>query len=157
MSFINLDETDLKLINALQKDAKRNIKALADELNMTKSPVYDRIKRLENAGIIEKYVAKINRERVGEGMTVFCFVSLSEQKIEQIEKFKVSVNQIPEVIESYLLGGTNDFMLKVVVKDLNQYHKFSSGKLAVLDNISQIKSTFVLDETKSSSVYPIFN
>ena len=88
-------------------------------------------------------------------MVVFCTVTLDSQKLEEIEVFNKAISEIPEVVECYLMGGSNDFLLKVVVKDLKEYHLFSSGKLASLSNLSQIKSTFVLNEIKKSTVFPI--
>ena len=151
-----LDETDKKLLARLQDNSKLNIKALSEELGITKTPIYDRIRRYELMGIIEKYVAILNTKEVSNSMVVFCSVSLENQKLEEIKKFNEAIAQIPEVLECYLMGGANDFLLKVVVKDLNAYHQFSSGKLAALPNVAQIKSTFVLNETKRSTVYPIY-
>jgi DNA-binding Lrp family transcriptional regulator len=152
---LKLDDTDKQLLALLQHDSKVNIKALAAQLKLTKTPVYDRINRYEKEGIIEKYVAIINAKKVSNAIVVFCFVSLERQKLEEIEAFNKAISDIPEVMECYLLGGSNDFLLKVVVKDLEAYHHFSSGKLAALPNIAQIKSTFVLNEVKRSTVYPI--
>ena len=89
-------------------------------------------------------------------MVVFCSVSLESQKLDELETFNRAIENIPEVIECYLMGGANDFLLKVVVKDLQAYHQFSSGKLASIPNASQIKSTFVLNEVKHSTVIPLF-
>ncbi len=89
-------------------------------------------------------------------MVVFCTVSLESQKLEEIRSFSDAVTKIPEVLECYLMGGANDFLLKVIVQDLNDYHHFSSGKLAALPNVAQIKSTFVLSEVKHSTVIPLF-
>lgn len=152
---IKLDAIDKRLLAFLQNDSKMNIKEIAAELNMTKTPIYERIKRYEKEGILEKYVAIINREMVSNSMVVFCSVSLESQKLEEIQKFSVQVKKIPEVMECYLMGGANDFLLKVVVADLNAYHQFSSGKLATLPNVGQIKSTFVLNEIKRSTVFPL--
>ncbi len=153
---LKLDTTDKQLLEILQLDSKKNIKEIASQLNLTKSPVYDRIKRLENEGIIDKYVAVLNKSALENSMFVFCSVSLENQKLEHIEAFNEAVECIPEVIECYLMGGANDFLLKVVVKDLHAYHQFSSGKLAALPNVSQIKSTFVLNEVKRSTVVPVY-
>jgi Lrp/AsnC family transcriptional regulator len=150
-----MDTIDHKILDLLQQDAKLNIKEIASELKMTKTPIYERIKRLERDGIIEKYVAVINRKKLASSMIVFCSVRLMEQRLEEIEKFKVAVSEIPEVLECYLMGGASDFLLKVLVKDLEAYHRFSSGKLAALPNVSQIKSFFVLDEVKRSTVLPV--
>ena len=89
-------------------------------------------------------------------MVVFCSVSLESQKLESIEAFGTAVKKIPEVIECYLMGGANDFLLKIIVKDLEDYHRFSSGKLAALPNVSQIKSSFVINEVKRSTVIPVY-
>lgn len=152
---IKLDAIDLRLLELLQNDSKLNIKEVAAQLNMTKTPIYERIKRYEREGIIEKYVAIVNREAVSRSMIVFCSVSLESQKLDEIRKFSEAIRKIPEVMECYLMGGVNDFLLKVAVNDLNAYHQFSSGKLAALPNVGQIKSTFVLNEIKRSTVFPL--
>lgn len=150
-----LDAVDKRLLELLQADSKMNVKEIAAQLNMTKTPIYERIKRYDKEGIIEKYVAVLNRETVNNSMVVFCSVSLESQKLEEIEKFNTAIKNIPEVMECYLMGGANDFLLKVVVSDLNAYHQFSSGKLAALPNVGQIKSTFVLNEVKRSTIFPL--
>jgi DNA-binding Lrp family transcriptional regulator len=150
-----LDATDRQLLELLQANAKTNIKELAARLNLTKTPIYERIKRYERKGIIAKYVAVLDPEKVAPAMVVFCSVSLESQKLAEIEAFSAAVREIPEVLECYLMGGANDFLLKVVVRDLAAYHQFSSGKLAALPNVAQIKSTFVLDEVKHSTVLPL--
>ncbi|HNP08619.1 MAG TPA: Lrp/AsnC family transcriptional regulator [Cyclobacteriaceae bacterium] len=151
-----LDTTDKRLLELLQKDAKTNAKELASQLNLTKTPIYERMRRYDREGIIKKYVAVLDTTKIKSSMVVFCSVSLESQKLSAIESFGKAVNRIPEVIECYLMGGVNDFLLKVVVEDLEAYHKFSSGILAALPNVSQIKSTFVLNEVKRSSVIPLF-
>ncbi len=153
---IKLDETDRQLLKRLQHNSKLNVKEVAAELNMTKTPIYERIRKYEKEGIIDKYVAVLNREKLDTSMVVFCFVSLESQKLEEIKAFSDAVTQIPEVMECYLMGGAHDFLLKVVVEDLNAYHLFSSGKLAALSNVGQIKSAFVLNELKHSTVFPLF-
>ncbi len=146
---VNLDEIDKKIIQLMGEDAKQSIKEIAEKVNISKTPVYERIKKLERSGIIEKYIAVIDKKKLIGGMYVFCSVSLDQQKLKEIEGFKKEIKKIPEVLECYLMGGgINDFLLKVLVKNLDDYHQFASGKLAVLDNVSQIRSTFVLDVVK---------
>ncbi|MCP4459204.1 MAG: Lrp/AsnC family transcriptional regulator [Cytophagales bacterium] len=152
---LKLDPIDIRILELLQSDAKMNIKEIASELGMTKTPIYERIKRLERNGVIDKYVAIVNQKVLPSSMIVFCSVMLEGQRLEEIEQFKRAILEIPEVVQCYLMGGANDFLLKVVVKDLEAYHQFSSGKLATLPNVSQIKSTFVLHEVKHSTVYPV--
>jgi DNA-binding Lrp family transcriptional regulator len=153
---MKIDSVDKKILELLQKDSGINVKEIAAQLHLTKTPVYERIKKYDREGLIEKYVAVLDKSKVESLMIVFCSVSLESQKLEAIDDFKKEVEQIPEVIECYLMGGANDFLLKVMIKDLQAYHQFSSGKLACLPNISQIKSTFVIDEVKHSTVVPLF-
>lgn len=152
---LKLDATDHRLLTMLQENAKMGVKAMARRLNMSKTPVYERIKRYEREGIIDRYVAIVNRRKLTTSMVVFCSVSLDSQKLAEITAFSDAVRGIPEVLECYLMGGANDFLLKVVVADLQAYHEFSSGKLAALPNVAQIKSTFVLNEVKRSTVFPL--
>ncbi len=152
---IKLDATDRRLLELLQDNSEINVKELAAQLNLTKTPIYERIKRYQRAGIIRKYVAVLDPLKLEASMVVFCSVSLDNQKLEAIRQFKKAIENIPEVLECYLMGGVSDFLLKVLVKDLQAYHLFSSGKLAALPNVSQIKSTFVLDEVKRSTVIPL--
>ncbi|MGB0883618.1 MAG: Lrp/AsnC family transcriptional regulator [Flavobacteriales bacterium] len=153
---LKLDKIDKQLLNLLQKDSKIKISELSEQLNLSKTPIYERIKRFEKEGIISKYVAVVDKNRLGNSMVVFCSVSLDSQNLESIEEFSTEIKQMPEVIECYLMGGLNDFLLKVIVQDLQAYHKFSTEKLASLSNVSQIKSTFVLNEIKQSSVIPLY-
>ena len=153
---MKLDQIDRQLLELLQSDSKMNIKEISSKLNISKTPIYERIKKLEKEGIIEKYVAILDRKKIESSMVVFCSVSLDSQKLKEIEDFSASVVKIPEVMECYLMGGSNDFLLKVVVKNLHDYHLFSSTKLAALPYVDQIKSTFVLNEIKRATVLPIY-
>lgn len=152
---IKLDAIDRKLLELLQVNSKMNIKDLAEELHMTKTPIYERIKRYDREGIIEKYVAVLNREKLKGSLVVFCNVTLESQKLDEIAKFRKAVNEIPQVLECYLMIGPNDFLLKVAVPNLKSYHLFAAGKLAVLPYVGHIRSSIVLSEFKRSTVYPV--
>ena len=154
---IKLDATDKRLLEILQDNSKINIKELASQLKITKTPIYERIKNYERSGLIKKHVAILDREKIPDCMVIFCTVSLESQKLEEIEAFNKAIAKIPEVIECYLMIGSNDFLLKVVVKDLKSYHHFSAGTIAALPNIGLIKSTVVLKEMKYSTVVPIMD
>jgi Lrp/AsnC family transcriptional regulator len=153
---IKLDAVDKRLLGLLQNNSNINVKEISTDLKLTKTPIYERIRRYEKVGLVKKYVAVLDVSKIENLMVVFCSVSLESQKLEGIEEFNQAVEKIPEVIDCYLMGGANDFLLKVVVKDLPAYHKFSSGKLAALPNVAQIKSMFVLNEVKRSTVVPLF-
>lgn len=152
---VELDATDRMILQILQSDAKKNIKEISAETGITKTPIYERIKRLERTGVISKYVALINSKKATSSLMVFCAVTLDVQKADFIEDFAASVSEMPEVMECYLAGGQFDFLLKVIVRDLDAYHEFASHRLAALPNVSTIKSSFVLSEYKHSTVFPL--
>jgi len=151
---INLDATDRQILGMLQEDAKINIKEIAAKLNMTKTPIYERIKRLEKEGVIEKYVTVLNRKKLGSSIIVFLEGSLKVDKFEQADEFFEAVAATPEIIECYLLGGENDFMLKVIAPELDKYHDFYATKIASLPRVGQIKSSFVIKEIKHTMKLP---
>jgi Lrp/AsnC family transcriptional regulator len=151
---MRIDNIDKKILKLLQDDAKMNVKEMASLLGISKTPIYERIKRLEQDGVIKKYVAIIDPKLISTSITVFCSVSLDVQKIEQLHQFNEAISKVPQVVECYLMGGAFDYQLKVIVKDLEEYHHFSSGILASIPNVSQIKSAFVLNEVKHTTSYP---
>ncbi len=153
---MQLDATDRKILKLLQEDARMGIKTIAARVNMTKTPVYERIKRLEKAGVITKYVAVVDRKKVSPSMIIFLSGALAVTAFEQIQEFYEAVEKIPEIMECYLMGGENDFLLKVVVKDLDEYNTFYSQKLATLPRVGHIRSSFVLNEVKHATVLPFF-
>ena len=150
-----IDETDRQIIELLQQNAKLNIKELAEQLHITKTPIYERIKRLEREGIISQYVALVDKSKISPYIIVFCAVTLDVQKADFIAEFNSKIIEIPEVVECYLTGGVFDFILKVIVRDLQAYHEFATGKLATLPNVSQIQSSFVLTEVKHTTSFPL--
>jgi len=151
---ITLDAIDQQILNMLQEDAKINIKEIAAKLNMTKTPIYERIKRLEKEGIISKYVTLLDRAKLTSSIIVFLEGSLKVEKFEQADEFFEAVAATPEIVECYLLGGENDFMLKVIAPELDKYHDFYSKKIASLPRVGQIKSSFVIKEIKHSTRLP---
>ncbi len=154
-SLVTIDETDRRILRLLQDNARLNIKEIAGEIGITKTPIYERIKRLEREGIISGYVALVDSKRITNSLIVFCAVTLDVQKAEYIEQFAADVSNMQEVMECYLTGGVFDFLLKVVVRDLDTYHEFASHRLAALPNVRTIKSSFVLSEYKHSTVFPL--
>ena len=151
---ITLDATDRQILEMLQEDAKINIKEIAAKLNMTKTPIYERIKRLEREGIISKYVTLLDRRKLTSSIIVFLEASLRVEKFEQAYEFFEAVDATPEIIECYLLGGENDFMLKVIAPELDRYHDFYATKIASLPRVAQIKSSFVIKEIKHTTRLP---
>ncbi|MDT0606825.1 Lrp/AsnC family transcriptional regulator [Croceitalea rosinachiae] len=151
----DLDAIDRAILKILEKDAKTIAKSIAEHLNLTKTPVYERIKRLEQDGYIKNYVAVINKEKVESSITVFSFISLEAQKGPMMDDFLELVNQFPEVVECFVVGGEFDFLLKVIVKNLDAYYNFAKTKIATLPNIGAVKSAFVLKEVKDEIAFPL--
>ncbi|WP_423147207.1 Lrp/AsnC family transcriptional regulator [Rubrolithibacter danxiaensis] len=151
----NLDEVDKQLLRRLQTDAKATTKELAAELGLTISPVYERIKRLENLGYIKQYVAVLNKTLLARKMTTFCQVSMRYHNEAFIEKFEQEIQKLEEVQECYHMAGEVDFLLKINVGSLDEYHDFVKYKLSKIDNIGVLNSTFVLKEIKHNLSYPV--
>ncbi len=143
-----LDKIDLDILHALQENAKINVKELSDKLYISKTPIYERIKRLENEGYITGYTAIIDRKKVGLPLTVFCNVSLAVHNDEYISRFQEEIREISEIMECYSVGGIFDFLLKVVLKDLDDYNRFVFEKLTKVNGIVKMQSSFVLNEIK---------
>jgi len=150
---MKLDETDKEIIRYLQQDAKLTTKELAGRLNLSPTPVYERVRRLENEGVIKKYVALVNREKVGKDLMVLCNIRLKEHAQEAGAKFVKAIVSMPEVTECLNISGDYDFLLKVVVTDMREYQSFIMNKLASLENIGSTQSIFVMGEIKSETAF----
>lgn len=148
---MKLDIIDKKLINILQIDSKTTTKKLANELNLSVTAIYERIKKLEKKGVIKKYVAVINREKVARNFVVFTQVKLVQHHHQYIEKFEKEVLQFPEVLECYNISGDYDYFLKIVVENMKSYRNFINFKLTTLNSISSTHSTFIIDELRNST------
>ncbi len=150
-----LDEVDKKILRVLQKDAKVTAKELASSLNLTVSPVYERIRRMESLGYIKKYVAILDKNLINKSVTSICQVSMRYHNEAFIENFEQEIQKLHEVQECYHLAGQVDFVLKIHVNSLEEYHDFVKYKLSKIENIGVLNSTFVLKEIKHSSEYYI--
>ena len=150
-SALTPDETDISILEILQNDAKTTIKEIAKVLNLTNTPVYERIKRLEKHGYIQRYAAILNRHKLGKSFTVFCHISLKEHAKEYIQKFEEEIIHIEEVNECYHVTGKSDYLIKVLVKNMEEYQQFVVEKLAKLENIGTVESAMVMKELKHST------
>lgn len=148
---MEFDSIDRKLISQLQKDSKVTTKQLSLELNLSVTAVYERIKKLERVGVIEKYVAVVNKEKIGKSFMVFCHIKLVKHSNEYITKFESEVVQFDEVLECYNISGDYDYILKVVVRNMKAYRSFINLKLTSLDHIGSTHSTFIMSELKNSN------
>ncbi|WP_128543408.1 Lrp/AsnC family transcriptional regulator [Larkinella soli] len=151
----HLDETDKTILRILQQDAKVTTKELAGRLGLTISPVYERIKRLESLGYIRQYVAVLNKDLLSQPITTFCQVSMRYHDKAFIEKFEEEIQKLEEVQECYHMAGEVDFLLKINIGSLPEYHDFVRNKLSKIENIGTLNSTFVLKEIKHTTGYHI--
>lgn len=151
----NLDETDITILRILQNDAKKTAKEIAKILNLTPSPIYERIRRLESQDFIKKYVAILDKKQIDRSVTTICQVSMRYHNEEFIEKFEEQIQNLKEVQECYHMAGQVDFILKINTKDLETYHNFIKYKLSTIENIGVLNSTFVLKDIKNTSEFYI--
>ena len=154
-SSIKLDATDIELLNLLQRDAKMKHKELAAALGLTITPIYERIKRLEKAGVIKQYATLLDPVKVGKELICFSMVTLEKHSQAYLKEFEAKVMEITEVMECYHLAGEYDYILKVVVKDMNQYQQFIVNKLSAINNVGQVQSSFALSTLKATTAYSL--
>lgn len=150
-----LDSTDKTILRILQKDSKKTAKEIANKLNLTASPVYERIRRLEQQGYIKKYVAILDKKLIDRSVTTICQVSMRYHNEAFIEKFEEQIQGLEEVQECYHMAGEVDFILKINTQSLEDYHNFVKYKLSKIENIGVLNSTFVLKDIKNTSEFYI--
>ncbi|MDR6486281.1 DNA-binding Lrp family transcriptional regulator [Chryseobacterium vietnamense] len=145
-----LDDKDLQLLRLLQKSAKLTVKELAKEVNLSTSPVFERVKRLEQEGFVKRYAAVLDAEKLNRGFTVFCQIKLKIHDRSVGYDFVKEILEIEEVAECYNISGDFDFLLKVQVRDMKHYQDFVFNKLGSVDSIGSTHSTFVMAEVKNN-------
>jgi len=150
-----LDSIDLKILKLLQQNAKYTIKEIAVQLNLSTTPIFDRMKRLEKEGVINRYVALVNPAKVGKNLFAFVHISLKEHARSEVEKFVEQVIKFKEVLECYHVAGDADFLLKVALANIEAYNEFVLDKLSVVNNIGKVESRFCLSVRKYSTELPL--
>ncbi|PQJ79380.1 Lrp/AsnC family transcriptional regulator [Polaribacter porphyrae] len=146
-----LDTTDKKLINLLQNDSKQTTKQLSLQLNLSITAIYERIKKLENNNVIEKYVAIINKYKIEKSFLVFCHIKLIQHSKEYVTTFEREILKLEEVSECFHVSGDYDYILKVYVKDMDEYRDFMVTKLTAIKYIGSTHSTFAIEEVKNTT------
>ena len=150
-----LDPTDKKLLQLLQADSKRTTKQLSIKLNLSVTAVYERIKKLERDGTIEKYVVLLNKNKIDKNFVVFCHIKLIQHTKEFLTKFESEVIQLKEVQECHHVSGDYDYILKIAVKDMESYREFLVTKLTNLQHIGSTHSTFMISEVKNTTAFEL--
>lgn len=150
MNAIPLDSIDLDILRCLQENARLTTKELAARVNLTTTPVFERLKRLEREGFIKKYIAVLDAEKLNMGFVVFCSVKLKQMNKEVAQAFTSVIKDIPQVVECYNISGEYDYMLKIHAPDMKYYNEFIINVLGTIDSIGSILSSFVMDEIKNT-------
>ncbi len=151
----SLDATDIKIVTQLQNDGRMSLADLAAKVGLSPSPCLRRVRLLEKAGVITRYVAVLDQRAVGLPVSVFISVKLEKQKQDLLDKFAKTIARWPEVLECYLMTGPRDYWLRVVVPDLAAYERFLKTKLTRLEGIASIESSFALEQVKYTNVLPV--
>jgi len=152
---MKLDETDLRILKIVQNKSNLTTKELASKVNLSATPVFERVKKLEKEGYIKKYVAILDPEKLEKSLIVFCNITLKEHTREIGNQFVKDILTLDEVTECYNISGDYDFLLKVLVKDMKHYQNFVLNHLGSVQNIGSAHSTFVMGEIKNTYAIPL--
>lgn len=150
-----LDEIDIQILTLLQDDSRLTNKELAAAIHLSPTPTFERVKRLEREGYIEKYMAVLNAEKINRGFCAFCYISMKQHTYENSQRIMKAVQEIPEIVACYNVSGNYDFMLKIYVENMKAYQDFVLHILGKLDCIGSLNSSFVLGEVKNTHVLTI--
>jgi DNA-binding Lrp family transcriptional regulator len=148
-----IDAIDKEILQILQSDCRITAKEIASRLGMSKTPVYERIKKLESQGFITKYVALTDPKKAGKGLIIYLSVLLDNHSKESVNEFVSSVSKLNEVNECYYVSGNIDFLLKVFIKDMDDYHRFITQDFSNIKNMSRFYSSFVLETSKYETAF----
>ena len=154
MNDVNLDRIDRRLLNALQQDARLTTAELADQAGLSASPCARRIRRLEQMGVIARYRAQLDREKLGLGITIFVHVRLNQHQDALVETFEEAVREMPEVINCHTVSGAFDYLLQVVSADLPGYEQWVR-RLQKLPMVNTVDSSFAIRTVKELGSLPI--
>jgi len=150
----SLDATDRKILELLQADGRMSLADLAEKVGLSPSPCLRRVRMLED-GVISRYVAVLDQRAVGLPVSVFVSIKLEKQRQESLDRFAKAVEKWPEVLECYLMTGSRDYWMRVVVPDLDAYERFVKQKLTRVEGIASIESSFALEQVKYTNVLPV--
>ncbi|VBP23345.1 Lrp/AsnC family transcriptional regulator [Burkholderia pseudomallei] len=152
---MKLDSIDRRILRALQRDGRQQNVELAKEVGLSPSPCLRRVRLLEEAGVIERYVAVLNPAKVGRGLTVFTRVWLKEQDADTVAHFAEAVQHLPQVVECHLMAGDCDFLLHVVAADIDDYRQFQMQHLTRIRGVQSVKTEIPLQKVKLTSEVPV--
>src|ERR1044071_4658867 len=149
---ITLDEKDISILKLLQHNARITVKEISDKIHLSTTPVHERIKRMEEAGVIRQYATLVDHSKVKKGLMVICYVSLKQHNKTAGSRFIRMIQDMNEVTECYNISGEFDFMLKVMAENMDAYYDFHVNKLSEEENIGHVQSVFVMGIIKQTHV-----
>ena len=147
----SLDTLDYKILNILQEDNTIAIKDLAERIGLSFTPTYERVKSLKNNGIIKKYVAIVDREKVGYELVAYCNVTIKNKSVEILRDFEEKLNKCPEIVEVVSVSGVYDYMIKIVTKNIKEYNDFVEKTFTNYPHIGDYHSSIVLCTVKEET------
>lgn len=150
-----MDNTDLRILAALQKNGRLQNNELAQLIGLSPTPCLRRVKQLEQDGLIDRYVAILNPQKLNLGLTVFARIWLKDQDAATVDQFVRAIEQMDEVVECQLMAGDCDFFLRIVVADLDAYRRFQIERLNKLNCIQNIKTEIPLQRIKQTTALPL--
>jgi Lrp/AsnC family transcriptional regulator, leucine-responsive regulatory protein len=145
-----LDTKDLDILKYLQQNARITVKEISDKVHLSTTPVHERIRRMEESGVITKYITLVNAAKIGKGLMVICYVSLRQHSKNAGAKFIKSIMEMNEVLECLTISGEFDFMLKVVTENMDSYYDFHVNRLSEIENVGNVQSVFVMGVIKDT-------
>lgn len=151
----NLDKTDIQILKVLQENGRITVKELAQRVHLSPTPVFERMRRMETAGIIERYTTILNASKLGRGFVVFCSVKLRRMGKDIAHDFVNRIKDIPEVAECYNISGEFDYLLKIYAPDMQYYNEFIINILGTIESLGSIQSSFVMNPVKTSPGIPL--
>lgn len=149
---ITLDGKDLAILRVLQENARATVKEIAAKVHLSTTPVHERIKRMEESGVIRQYATLLDHSKVKKGLMVICYVSLKQHNRNAGTAFIKSILSMPEVVECYNISGEFDFMLKVATENMDTYYDFHVNRLSEAENIGHVQSVFVMGVIKQTHI-----
>lgn len=152
---MTFDSIDKQLLKLLQQDSKQTNKELSNKLNLSVTAIYERIKKLEKEGIIHNYVAQVKKEKVDKAFVAYCHIKLMQHTQDYVFKFEKEVANLPEVMECYHISGDYDYLLKVIVSNMEAFREFMVNKLTSISHIGSTHSMFVINEVKHTTALTI--
>lgn len=155
MSDVELSDADVQILGYLQEDPRISMAALAEKTNSTISPCWRRVRRLEETGVIEGYSLRLNRKALGLGIEAFVFVKIASHREEEALEFERALTGIEEVLSRYILSGAEDYLLRVVARDIDSFASLNRRVLASLPFVREVRRAFVMHSIKESHRVPL--